>query len=95
MANNEDENLSIAERIHRALSESLHPKNDAIVTRWVLAVERIHMDGERMTGIFAHEGMEPWEVIGLAEMASEVARVQIGTDVVEEIYSLDDDEDDD
>ena len=85
---------SLAEAVHVALSEALNPDGNAYITRWVLGVERFNAAGKAVAMLCAPD-MQPWEVIGMAEMASELARLQIHTEAVDEMYALEDDDEDD
>lgn len=94
MNDHSPEDESLAEVVHAALSEALNPDGNAYITRWVLAVERFNADGKAVAMLCAPD-MQPWEVIGMSEMSSELARLQIHTEAVDEMYALEDDEDDD
>lgn len=85
--------MNLQDAIHAALSEALNKNGGTIVTRWVLAVERFTEDGKGIAFVSASD-MQPWEVIGMAEMASEVARLQATTEIVDEMYSVEDDDED-
>ena len=89
----DDEAEAMQEAVHEHLSQALNPNGGVIITRWVLAVERFTADGKGVAFLTAPE-MQPWEVIGMAEMASEVARLQITSEIVDEMYTIDDDDDD-
>jgi hypothetical protein len=83
---------SLSEIVQTALSAALNPNGDVIVTRWVLAVERYAADGKGLA-FLCHPDMQPWEVIGMAEMASELARIDVQNQVVDDLYADDDDDD--
>lgn len=82
------------EIVHAAISAALNPEGNAYITRWVLAVERFDADGKAVAMLCAPD-MQSWEVIGMAEMASELARLQIHSEAVDEMYALEDDDEDD
>lgn len=92
-----EENVNLAGLLNDAISSVIADLGGgAIVTRWVLSVERFTSDGERSTAHIAADGMQSWEVVGMCEMASEYARVHASAGLIEEMYSdLDDNDDED
>ena len=90
-----EEELELTEKMHAAISEALKDTDGgAIVTRWVLSVERYTADGKSVAFIAAPD-MQQWEVIGMSEMASEFARIQASAGFLDDIYADLDDEDED
>jgi hypothetical protein len=86
-----DENLS--EIIQEALTTAFNTDGGTIITRWVMAVERYTADGKSLA-FTCHQDMQPWEVIGMTEMASHLARLDVEGQVIDEMYTSDDDDDD-
>lgn len=81
-------------KVHQALCTALGDDGDALITRWVLCVERYGVSGKATIYIAAPD-MASWEIVGMAEMASELARVQFTTAVVNDMYEDADEEGDD
>ena len=87
---------NLTDVLHEAITNALKDMDGgAVVTRWVLSVERYTGDGRSIAHVAAPD-MHSWEVIGMAEMASEYARVQATAGLLDEMYAdteFDDDED--
>lgn len=83
---------SLTDKVNRALT-ALFEEEGALVTRWVLTVERYTAGGKQVACVAADD-MLPWEVIGMSEMAAEVAKAQIHADVVDDLYPDISDDDD-
>lgn len=77
-------------KVHQALCSALGDDGDALITRWVLCVERYGATGKATIYIAAPD-MASWEIVGMAEMASELARVQFTTAVVNDMYEDEED----
>lgn len=78
-------------RVHKALCIALGDDGDSLITRWVLSVERYTPEGKATIYIAAPD-MASWEIVGMSEMASELARVQFTTAVVEDMYPEEEEE---
>jgi hypothetical protein len=82
------------EQITEALDAAIRDvigKDGSLVNKWVVVVDTLRPEG-RACAYLASDDMMSWEVIGMAEAASEYARLQL---VEAEIESLLDEEDED
>lgn len=65
----------------------------SLVNKWVVVVDTLRADG-RACAYLASDDMMAWEVIGMAEAASEYARLQLAEAEIE-FLDVDGDDDDD
>lgn len=95
MSDENETEIDYSEAVQQVLAELFRQgERGAIVTRWVLTVER-YTDEGRATAYLAAPDMQSWEVVGMSEMASEYARVQASVGMMDEMYSVGYDDGDD
>lgn len=89
----EDAQSALQASVHEALANVFNG-DGAMVTRWVLSLERWVSGGKQVLYIAAPD-MSPWEVVGMSEMSSELARVQFSSSVLDEMYPIEEDVEED
>lgn len=96
MSVSQNSNDELPQHVHDVLKEAFSQEDKAVfVTRWVLSIETFDDSGTKSCIHLTAPDMLPWEVIGMSEAMSEIARMQFQNNIMNDMYAEDDEYEDD